>query len=274
MTKSILILSTVLLLSISFALVGDIFPQHQQGFFINIASIGYSLGTSEFETAPLSDLMGIYNFAYRNYFMKNSISQFSVTYYNVNQLLIYAGETPDWNLGIWNVELYNHSNFFIGKISIKPHVSINAAGLHFEVTNSSTKIDAFAIYTKDFIQLGYYVDNDKEAFATLEGGKLFSIITKPEITDTDYKKMVDDAKSKSLYLTARVGLKWYFNPQSIFEIGYRFPVIKSSFSVIQGYGFLNYPYNYLSLINETSEEDVFNIPWITTNYYINFSMSF
>ena len=202
--------STLLLFSLSLGFTGDIFPQNKPGIFLQISNIGYSWGKLEIKTAPIQDFLGIYNLAFRNYMSSNSVNQYSIAYYDINKLLFYnEKELGNLKLGLWIIDSYNHSNFFINNISIKSQINLSGVGIHVYYTDSATKFDVYSIYAKGLIQTGYYFDCDKEAFLSLESGKVFTIETNLATSDSYYDEIVGKIKSESLYIMAKIGIKWY-----------------------------------------------------------------
>ncbi|HRD21178.1 MAG TPA: hypothetical protein PK584_08965, partial [Fervidobacterium sp.] len=61
------------------------------------------------------------------------------------------------------------------------------------------------------------------------------------------------------------------------EIGYRYFLMNrdSPLTYLQGFSYTDYVFNYFKLINDslTTDEKI-NIPFITTDYYITFSVKF
>jgi hypothetical protein len=277
MKYRIISLLLILVISLSFAYKGDIFPNNNKGFFIQLANIGYSWGNSEIKMAPLNTLLSDYNISYRVFLNKNSVTQLSLDYYDINKILGYlglGGDLGNIKIGVSSAALYNHSIFYFNNFSIKSQISIGILGININSTTSSTKVGVYGVYTKDSLQLGYYIDNDKEVFTSLEGGKVLSILVQEDSGSNSYQDDINSIKNNSFYAIAKAGIKWYYTPYSIFEIGYRVPIAKSLLASLQGYGLLDYVYNSTALINTSSEESNVNIPFITTNYYINFSMAF
>lgn len=262
-------------LSMAFAFKGDIFPNNKKGFFIQLQNIGYNWGNYEVKISPLNLLLSDYNVAFRYFLNKNSVTQLNLDYYDVNTILGYFGISSDGiRVGIWSSSIYNHTNFFMGPVSLKTQLSLGILGTNINSTTSSTNLVGYGLYTKDVIQLGYYIDNDKEIFTSIEGGKLLYMDILSNAGDHDYQSDIDSLQEESLYSIAKVGIKWYYTPYSIFEIGYRYPIKKSLLGYLQGNGLLDYFYNPAKLIPKDSENTGIKIPWITTDYYINFSMAF
>ncbi len=276
MSKKLIVTSllSILLLTIAFSFVGDIFPQNNPGLFIQLTNIGYSWENSEIKTMPIPDLLGIYNLAYRNYVGKNIVTQIGISYYDMNKLLfLNEEETDNMKFAFWSIDLYNHSNFFIGNFSLKPQVNVSAIGFNEHSTSSATNFNVYSFYAKGGLQGGYYLANDKEVFLYFESGKVFSVDTNPKIIDSEYEEIVNKIKSDSLYILTKIGIKWYYSPYSIFEIGYRFSIIKSIFP-LQGYGLSDIFYGYNTYLVNYTEGNEAEIPWVTTNYYLNFSTAF
>ncbi|GAB6190018.1 hypothetical protein JCM30566_17600 [Marinitoga arctica] len=283
--KKIIIFLIVLISTMIFAVKSDISPQHEQGFFVNFESVGYSFSSVEISSAPLLDILGIYNVGLRYYISEDML-------FNINARIIdpfvvpsYFGEPrpEDGYIYIYYLDAYNHNNFNFGNFSLKTHIQPYILGLSMSVDNDEEKFNLGlnAITIRGFSQLGYYMTDNLEFFGGLEAGYLLSINVNPDPNDPEFNDFVKKSKEESLYSIARGGIRYYSGDIFGVELGYRFTLIDSPLKFIQGYNTADYIYNSFrmtSIFSDISNEDDpfqnINIPFITTDYYLSFTVKF
>ena len=121
----------------------------------------------------------------------------------------------------------------------------------------------------------FAVTKNIELFARVEGGMLIDVLSTS--TDTSLQDAINQARQETAYAVTNVGLTWYYDNYSGIEIGYRYFLMNrdSPLTYFQGFSYTDYVFNYFKLINDslTTDEKI-NIPFITTDYYITFSVKF
>lgn len=284
--KKIIIISLIIMSVIGFSVKSDIVPQHEQGFFVNFENFGFSFSDMEMTTAPLLDILGVYNLGFRYYIDKNMVLDLNGGVIDPFVLPSYFGEPrpDDGYLYIYYFNGYNHNNFNFGKFSLKIHIQPSLYGviMHVnELDNKSFDLGFNAVTIRGFSQIGYYLADNLELFGGVEGGYLLSINVNPDPNDPDFDTFVTRAKEKSLYSLGRGGIRFYSGDVFGVELGYRVTIIDGILKFLQGYNATDYIYNYFSLTsiysNLLNEEDPFkdiNIPFITTDYYLSFTVKF
>ena len=277
--KSILILILFFMVAITASgLTFDIHSPHPEGLFVDLTSVGYSMGRLEISSQPILDILGFYNGNIRYFLCRSSVIQIGGSYYDPFVLPSYFGQSKpqDTNIGIWNVGTYWHNDLNIGRLSLKTHVEADNTGYGF--SSSYESFFANATWGKTFGQLGYYTTKNTELFTGIETGKVLDISANPTPEATEYSQYIKDLKDESFYVMSKVGFRWFYNNYSAVEIGYRYPIIKGSLQFVQGNTFTDAFYNCMSIMQYFAEQsgDTFdvNIPFITTDYYLSFSAIF
>ncbi len=280
-TKNILILLISFFLFSGIIVSGvtfDIHSPHPKGPFVELTSIGYSLGRLEISSQPLLDILGFYNGNLRYFLRRNSVIQIGGNYYDPFVFPSYFGQSkpPDMNIGIWNISAYWHTDLNIRRLSLKTHLEANNTGCRFSSSYDSFNVNA--TWGKTFGQLGYYTTKNTELFAGIETGKVLNISANPTPESTEYSQFIEDFKDKSFYVMSKVGFRWFYNDYSAVEIGYRYPVVEGFLRFMQGNTLTDALYNYVAITRYIAERsgETFevNIPFITTDYYLSFSAIF
>jgi len=284
--KKTLFVIFLLIGMLAFSVKSDIVPQHERGFFVNFENIGYSFSNVEMSTAPLLDIIGVYNLGFRYYLNENMILDLNGGVIDPFVLPSYFGEKrpEDGYIYIYYFNGYNHNNFNLGNFSLKTHIQPSLYGVKMhvdDVDNDSFDLGLNASLIRGFSQLGYYLTDNFELFVGIEGGYLFSINVNPDPDDADFDEFVRRAKEESLYSLGRGGVRFYSGDVFGVELGYRITLIDGALKFLQGYNATDYIYNTFSLTSIYSgileEEDPFeniNIPFITTDYYLSFTVKF
>jgi len=258
---------------------GDIKDPHPEGFFVELTSIGHSWGNFEVSSAPLLDILGDYNVKLRHFPSENNVVQLSIDVLDPGLLPTYFGQPRETSIFLWNLRGYYHLNAEFGKFSLKPHIEVNNSGI--VITESEPPQWLQGTWAKGYVQLGYYPTKSTELFMTLEAGELLDVRTEPVTTDTEFQEFVQTLKENAGYTLLKLGGRWYYDPYSSVELGYRFTLDDGYLIYAQGFTITDWIYNFfafLKFLQETAEpEEVFpqiNIPFITTNYYLTFSARF
>ncbi|WGS65652.1 hypothetical protein [Marinitoga aeolica] len=284
--KKIIIISLLIISVFGFAIKSDIVPQHEQGFFVNFENIGYSLSSIEISTAPLLDILGVYNIGFRYYLEKNIVLDLNGGIIDPFVLPSYFGEPrpTDGYLYIYYFNGYNHNNFNFGNFSLKTHIQPSLYGISMQINDVNNKpfnLGLNAITIKGFSQLGYYLADNLELFGGVEGGYLLSVNVNPDPNDPDFNQVIRKAKDESLYSIGRGGIRFYSGDVFGVELGYRITLVDGFLKFLQGYNATDYIYNsfsltsiYTAILNEEDPFKDINIPFITTDYYLSFTVKF
>ncbi|HOA17746.1 MAG TPA: hypothetical protein PLQ59_07605 [Fervidobacterium sp.] len=276
MKKLLAILSVLLLFS---TVLGDatdtrissIRPQHDSGFFVEFSSIGYSFENNEITSQPLFDILGQFNLGFKHYFTKNTV--FSAQGFFVDAQFVptvYGGaERTDPGIFVLLGRTYLHGDYPIYNLSVKPHIEVLSGGAIID--------DGYAIgsLSKSAITVAFSVNTNIEIFSRVESGLLIDVLHSS--TDTSVQEAINQARRDMAYVVANVGLTWYYDSYSGIEVGYRFFLLNrdSPFTYFQGLSYTDYVFNYLKLLNDSlPPEEKIIIPFITTDYYISFSVKF
>jgi len=276
MKKLLAILSVLLLFS---TVLGDatdthissIRPQHDSGFFVEFSSIGYSFANQEINSQPLLDVLGIFNLGFRYYITKDSLLN-TEGYFIDPQFVptVYAGEERyDPSYFILLGRAYLHGDYQISNFSIKPHVEVLGGGALMD------QYYAVGTLGKAVLTGSFAITKNVEFFTRIESGMLGNILSSS--TDTSIQESIDEVRQETIYLVTNVGLTWYYDTYSGIEIGYRYFLLNrdSPLTYFQGFSYTDYVFNYFKLINDSlSTDQRINIPFITTDYYITFSIKF
>lgn len=276
MKKILAILLTLLLLSAVFGSTTDmrissIRPQHNNGFFVEFSSVGYSFANEEITSQPLLDILGIFNLGFRYYITNNTLLS-AESYFMDPQFVstVYAGqERFEPSFYIFIGRAYFHGDYPIFNFSIKPHVEVLGGGA---IMNPDYAVSTVG---KAALTGSFAVTKNIELFARVEGGMLIDVLSNS--TDTSIQDAINQARQETAYAVTNVGLTWYYDNYSGIEIGYRYFLMNrdSPLTYFQGFSYTDYVFNYFKLINDslTTDEQI-NIPFITTDYYITFSVKF
>lgn len=258
---------------------GDIKSPHPEGFFVELSSIGHSWGNFELSTAPLLDILGDYNLKLRYFPGENDVVQLSVDIFDPGLLPSYFGQPRETSIFLWNLRGYYHLNIELGKVSLKPHIEVNNSGI--VITDLEVPQWLHGTWVKGYLQLGYYSTNNTELFTTIEAGELLDVRTEPATTDTGFQEFVQALKENAGYTLLKIGGRWYYDPYSSVELGYRLTLSDGFLIYAQGFAITDWIYNFfafLKFLQETSEPEEelpqINIPFITTDYYLTFSARF
>jgi len=276
MKKLLAILSVLLLFSTVFAVESDtrissIRPQHDNGFFIEFSSVGYSFANQEITSQPLLDVLGVFNLGFRYYITKDSLLN-TEGYFIDPQFVptVYAGEERyDPSYFILLGRAYLHGDYQISNFSIKPHVEVLGGGALMD------QYYAVGTLGKAVLTGSFAITKNVEFFTRIESGMLGNILSSS--TDTSIQESIDEVRQETIYLVTNVGLTWYYDTYSGIEIGYRYFLLNrdSPLTYFQGFSYTDYVFNYFKLINDSlSTDQRINIPFITTDYYITFSIKF
>lgn len=276
MKKLLAVLLALLLLSTVFAVESDtrissIRPQHDNGFFIEFSSVGYSFANQEITSQPLLDVLGVFNLGFRYYITKDSLLN-TEGYFIDPQFVptVYAGEERyDPSYFILLGRAYLHGDYQISNFSIKPHVEVLGGGALMD------QYYAVGTLGKAVLTGSFAITKNVEFFTRIESGMLGNILSSS--TDTSIQESIDEARQETIYLVTNVGLTWYYDTYSGIEIGYRYFLLNrdSPLTYFQGFSYTDYVFNYFKLINDSlSTDQRINIPFITTDYYITFSTKF
>jgi len=276
MKKILAVLLTLLLLSAVFGSTTDmrvssIRPQHNNGFFVEFSSVGYSFANEEITSQPLLDILGGFNLGFRYYITNNTL--LSAEGYLIDPQFVptvYAGEEryePSYYVLLGRA--YFHGDYPISNFSIKPHVEVLGGGA---IVNPDYAVGTIG---KAALTGSFAVTKNVELFARVEGGMLIDVLSTS--TDTSLQDAINQARQETAYAVTNVGLTWYYDNYSGIEIGYRYFLMNrdSPLTYFQGFSYTDYVFNYFKLINDslTTDEKI-NIPFITTDYYITFSVKF
>ncbi|MBM7559029.1 hypothetical protein [Marinitoga litoralis] len=279
--KKIIIILLVIISVIGFSVKSDIVPQHNEGFFVNFESIGFSFSNMEISTAPLLDILGVYNLGLRYYLYENMIFSLNGGVIDPFVLPSYFGEPrpTDGYLYLYYLNTYNHNNFNFGNFSLKTHIQPSIYG--FLIDFGYDPIGLNAVTIRGFSQLGYYLTDNLELFGGIEGGYLITINVNPDPNDPDFNAFVARAREESLYSLGRSGIRFYSGDVFGVELGYRITIIDGILKFLQGYNATDYIYNsfsltsiYSSILDEEDPLKNINIPFITTDYYLSFTVKF
>ncbi|HPC79971.1 MAG TPA: hypothetical protein PK258_06890 [Fervidobacterium sp.] len=277
MKKLLAVLLALLLLSTVFGIATDdtrissIRPQHDNGFFVEFSSIGYSFANQEINSQPLLDVLGIFNLGFRYYITKDSLLN-TEGYFIDPQFVptVYAGEERyDPSYFILLGRAYLHGDYQISNFSIKPHVEVLGGGALMD------QYYAVGTLGKAVLTGSFAITKNVEFFTRIESGMLGNILSSS--TDTSIQESIDEVRQETIYLVTNVGLTWYYDTYSGIEIGYRYFLLNrdSPLTYFQGFSYTDYVFNYFKLINDSlSTDQRINIPFITTDYYITFSIKF
>jgi len=276
MKKLLAVLLALLLLSTVFAVESDtrissIRPQHDNGFFIEFSSVGYSFANQEITSQPLLDVLGVFNLGFRYYITKDSLLN-TEGYFIDPQFVptVYAGEERyDPAYFILLGRAYLHGDYQISNFSIKPHVEVLGGGALMD------QYYAVGTLGKAVLTGSFAITKNVEFFTRVESGMLGNILSSS--TDTSIQESIDEVRQETVYLVTNVGLTWYYDTYSGIEIGYRYFLLNrdSPLTYFQGFSYTDYVFNYFKLINDSlSTDQRINIPFITTDYYITFSIKF
>jgi len=276
MKKLLAVLLALLLLSTVFAVESDtrissIRPQHDNGFFIEFSSVGYSFANQEITSQPLLDVLGVFNLGFRYYITKDSLLN-TEGYFIDPQFVptVYAGEERyDPAYFILLGRAYLHGDYQISNFSIKPHVEVLGGGALMD------QYYAVGTLGKAVLTGSFAITKNVEFFTRVESGMLGNILSSS--TDTSIQESIDEVRQETVYLVTNVGLTWYYDTYSGIEIGYRYFLLNrdSPLTYFQGFSYTDYVFNYFKLINDSlSTDQRINIPFITTDYYITFSTKF
>ncbi|SHF17609.1 hypothetical protein SAMN02745164_01938 [Marinitoga hydrogenitolerans DSM 16785] len=284
--KKIVVLLFVFLSVISFAIKSDIVPQHEEGFFVNFENIGFSFSNVEISTAPLLNILGIYNLRFRYYLQENILVSLNGGVIDPFVFPSYFGEPRPTGgyLYIYYLNTYNHNNFNFDNFSLKTHIQPSLYGVMMHINKLDSEpfdMGVNAITIKGFSQLGYYLTDNLELFGGVEGGYLLSFNVNPDPNDPDFNQVIRKAKEESLYSIGRGGIRFYSGDVFGVELGYRITLVDGFLKILQGYTATDYIYNsfnlvsiYTSLLNEDDPFKDINIPFITTDYYLSFTVKF
>lgn len=278
--KKILFLIMIMISVIGLAVKSDIVPPNPDGLFVNFERVGYSLGNAEISSAPLFDILGAFNIGFRYYINKNSV--FNISGYFIDPSILpsyFSDEKENSELYFYSLSAYNHANFNIGKISFKSHAQGSFLGIKSNQDDNNFNISGLSL--RGIGQAGYYVTDDFEIFGAAETGYLASIFVNPYPDDQDIDAFIKEAKEKSIYSSIRGGLRFFSGDIFGMEIGTRYTLLDSPLRLFQGYNTTDYIYNFFNLVSMISklgnDEDPFknvNIPFITTDYYLSFTVRF
>ncbi|NUV00078.1 hypothetical protein XO12_08240 [Marinitoga sp. 1154] len=283
--KKIIIGIIVIMSIVSFAIKSDIVPQHDKGLFVNFESIGYSVSNLEISTAPLLDILGVYNLGLRYYLTDLMVLNINGGIIDPFVFPSYFGQPRPDNgyLYIYYLNGYNHNNFNFGKFSLKTHAQASMYGItmKFEDPDLQFNLGLNSIIAKGFSQLGYYITDSLEIFGGIEGGYLLAVNVNPDPNDPDFDAFIKKAKEDSLYSISRAGIRFYSGDVFGLELGYRLTLIQGALQFLQGYNPTDYLYNSVSMVSiytqildqEDPLKDI-NIPFITTDYYLSFTVRF
>ncbi|UXF01224.1 hypothetical protein IB67_06640 [Fervidobacterium riparium] len=164
-----------------------------------------------------------------------------------------------------------HSNFFISPVVVRPFVQTGLVSVFNPGSEYVT-----VLVGRGFLSAGILATENIEIFSTIEGGMLINVWQSANTPD-DWESIVNEARQKSLYATARAGFIWYYDRYSGLELGYRLILhgADSPLRFIQGYSFTDYIYNYFSALYYANPDDPrISIPFITTDYYLSFTTKF
>lgn len=252
-TVFVILTSLVFADSKSSDFVLSIIPQHKEGFFVEFTSVGVSFGNSEVSTQPLFDVLGIFNLRYRYYVSPLFVS--SIETYFVDPLFIsktYMREPYDESSQVYIVfnRSYVHGNMIVSPVIIKPYaelMTILAGNYNFSEYAGST-------ISRGFLSMGTLLSKNIELFGTLESGMALTIWTSSTVSQEEWNTFLDELRQKTLYITFKTGLDWYYDNYSGLEIGYRVILYgnDSPLKLVQGFTITDWIYNIVSSINASS----------------------
>ncbi|WP_129409151.1 hypothetical protein [Marinitoga lauensis] len=197
--KKIMIVLLILISTFVFSVKSDIVPQHEKGFFVNFENIGFSFSNIEISSAPLLDILGVYNLGLRYYLEKNIVLDLNGGIIDPFVLPSYFGnERPDNGyLYIYYLNGYNHNNFNFGNFSLKTHFQPSLYGIAMQINDIDDKpfnLGLNAITIRGFSQLGYYIMDNLELFGGIEGGYLLAVNVNPDPDDPDFDQFIKKQK--------------------------------------------------------------------------------
>lgn len=251
--------------------VSSIVKRHNDGFFVEFTSIGFSLGNMEVSTQPIFDILGAFNLNLRYYFSPSSVLSLQTFLYD--PLFIgkaYGGQSfgQDVQFYVLLNRSYYHNNVYLPPIVFRSHaefLSIILGNYNFSEYAGST-------VGRGFLSVGYPIGKSLELFGMLESGVALNVWTSENVSNDEWNNFVNELREKTFYSTIRVGVSWYYDNYSGLEIGYRFILSgkDSPLRYIQGFTIADIIYN----IFQFQEDQTLSIPFITTDYYLSFSTKF
>ncbi|MEJ5258117.1 MAG: hypothetical protein WHS64_07720 [Fervidobacterium sp.] len=186
----------------------SIVPQHPQGLFVEFTSIGFSFGNSEISTQPLFDVIGAFNLKLR-YYPTNWIVINNETYlwdpFFINKAYLGESIDPNYQMYILLNMTHLHSNFFISPVVVRPFVQTGLVSVFNPGSEYVT-----VLVGRGFLSAGILATENIEIFSTIEGGMLINVWQSANTPD-DWESIVNEARQKSLYATARAGFIWYYD---------------------------------------------------------------
>ncbi len=269
----------VLIVSVIFALPTDILPPHPPGFFLGLGAIGFSAGWFEISTNPIADILGFYNMGGRFYLSDLTVVTLNANVFDPQLLYVYAGNPyPSQGVYIWYASGYIHNDTFFGNLVFKSHGEFADAGVYGKSDEVSGYVHAPFMRLAE--QVGFFPMDFLELFGGVEMGMAVGIYTGGDLAESseniDIEKFNEELREKTLYSIARMGFRWYYG-DFVLELGYRWKLIESPLDFVQGFTFGDQVYNYYTLwkrLAKNGEEIEWNIPFITTPYYLTISAKF
>ncbi len=252
----------------------SVIPQHKEGFFVEFTSIGISFGNIEISTQPLFNVLGIFNLRFRYYISPLFVSSLETYFFDPFFISkTYMGEPYDESKQFYIVfnRSYVHMNMILKPVIIKPYAEL----LTILVGNYKFSEYAGSTILRGFLSIGTLLSKNTELFGTFESGIALTVWTSSTVSQEEWNTFLNELRQKTFYITFRTGLDWYYDNYSGLEIGYRIILYgnDSPLRLVQGFTITDWIYNMVSSINTSSEQKV-NIPFITTDYYLSFSVKF
>ncbi|MGC9771372.1 hypothetical protein [Fervidobacterium islandicum] len=241
--------------------------------FVEFTSIGFSTGNMEVSTQPILDILGLFNFRIRNYtdYTIFNSDTFFIDPFFVSKVYARQNVPEEVQLYIILNSTYIHNNTVFGPLIFRPHLQAISGAVILPSQNSWVA----GVISRGFVSAGFLLTKNLELFTLIESGVLVNVWTSQEKPE-DWETVLNEARQKSLYVTARVGGIWYYDRYSGIGLGYRFIIhgADSPLRFVQGYSLNDLLYNYFNALYYTSPEQQISIPFITTDYYLSFSTRF
>ncbi len=250
---------------------------HPPGFFVEFTSIGFSTGDVEISTNPIMDILGFFNATFRLYLDKDTVLASENYFVDIQFIdVAYAGLTryDDLPFIVAN-RSYLHADIPMIFFTLRPHAEFLAAGpvwLLGEVAGNYMVVSA----VKGFIELSLPLGKQFDIFGRIESGVLLDVFAYPAIPQEN-REIIDRTREESLYTVTKIGGTYYYDNYSGIELGYKIFLMgkDSPLTLIQGSNLIDWLSNYLNLVYYFDENaNPLRIPFITTEYYLNFSVKF
>ncbi len=278
MRKFTVIALTILLVMVIFALPTDIIPPHSPGFFLGFGGIGFSFGVFEIATNPINDLLGSYNLSGRFYASRDTVLNANLTVFDPQLWQVYLGNPyPSEGFYLWYLSSYLHDDRFFGRFVLKSHAEFADAGVYIKAQEASGNLNVAFLRLAE--QVGFFALDIIELFGGIEMGMSLGVFASGDLKleSVDFDQLNQKLREETLYSVARAGLRWYYG-DFVLELGYRFWLRESPLDFVQGFTLSDQIFNYYNLLRKvttTGESQVeWNIPFITTPYYLTISAKF